>query len=259
MCWRTRNPKTATMENHAERPEVSGRVAQRRRTRLRDRALRSAHSFCTTRCGRICPAALPWSCVWLCRWPVSASSSGVFGASLWLWSLLIYLFAGAIAMLMSRVYTRPYRAAAGVFAPRCRRRLSAASFRRVRRFARSAGSFAEPDGVAAGPDDPHVDRRAQSIRGHPGLDGGRRGGRQCGRTAGVCEPGLRVDFGVGCSSGRGKFAARSGAPDGTDWSRAASVWPENRASKRKSLPVRCGSTILRRPWLRCAREKLRAR
>jgi two-component system phosphate regulon sensor histidine kinase PhoR len=96
--------ETATMENHAERPEVlaalrSGEGRDSRRSVTTDAQL----LYYAVR--EDLPGGTP--VVLRLALPMAGFSGQLwnFRRNLWLWSLLIYLCAGAIAMIMSRGYT----------------------------------------------------------------------------------------------------------------------------------------------------------
>jgi two-component system phosphate regulon sensor histidine kinase PhoR len=95
--------EAATMENHAERPEVLAA--------LHDGEGRAARPSVTTGTQLLYYAVrqdLPGGTPVVLRLALPMEGFGLqlwsFRRSLWLWSLLIYLCAGAIAMLMSRSY-----------------------------------------------------------------------------------------------------------------------------------------------------------
>src|SRR5208282_1223291 len=103
-----------------------------------------------------------------------------------------------------------------IFAARGGRGFPASSFGRNRRHAGGAGAIAEPDSGEDGPNDPDVDRRAQSVLRNFGIDGGRRGGGERGRASGICESGVRIDSWAGSAASCGERTAGSGAADGVD-------------------------------------------
>jgi two-component system phosphate regulon sensor histidine kinase PhoR len=96
--------ETATMESHAERPEVLAAL------KLGEgRATRQSVSVGTQLLYYAVREDLPGGTPVILRLALPMAGFGEqlwnFRRKLWLWSLLIYLFAGAIAMLMSRGYT----------------------------------------------------------------------------------------------------------------------------------------------------------
>ncbi|MGB9431200.1 MAG: ATP-binding protein [Candidatus Acidiferrum sp.] len=96
--------ETATMETHAERPEVLAAL------KLGEgRATRQSVSVGTQLLYYAVREDLPGGTPVILRLALPMAGFGEqlwnFRRKLWLWSLLIYLFAGAIAMLMSRGYT----------------------------------------------------------------------------------------------------------------------------------------------------------
>jgi two-component system, OmpR family, phosphate regulon sensor histidine kinase PhoR len=96
--------ETATMESHAERPEVLAALSTGE-----GRAIRQSVSVRTQLLYYAVREDLPGGSPVILRLalPMEGFSDQLwsFRKKLWLWSLLIYLCAGAIAMLMSRSYT----------------------------------------------------------------------------------------------------------------------------------------------------------
>ena len=197
--------ETDTMETHASRPEVVQALQSGE-----GRAMRTSVSVKQGLMYYAFRQYLPGDVPVVVRLALPLEGIdeplGKFRTNLWVGSLLIFLIAGAVGLLMSRTYTdrverlREFsrRVAEGDFRP-----LPAG---RHRRHAGSAGRFAQSDGCAPGSHHSHVDRGAQPVGRHSWLDGGRRRGGERRRTPGVRESGLRLDSWLGCAAGGGQFA-----------------------------------------------------
>jgi two-component system phosphate regulon sensor histidine kinase PhoR len=96
--------ETATMENHAERPEVLAALRNGEGRDSRQSATLGTHLLYYAAREDL-PGGTP--VVLRLALPMAGFSEQLwnFRRKLWLWSLLIYLFAGAIAMAMSRGYS----------------------------------------------------------------------------------------------------------------------------------------------------------
>jgi two-component system phosphate regulon sensor histidine kinase PhoR len=96
--------ETATMESHAQRPEVLGALENGEgRAKRQSVSVRSQLLYYAVR------ENLPGNVPVVLRLALPMDGFGEqlwnFRRNLWLWSLLIYLVAGAVAMVMSRSYT----------------------------------------------------------------------------------------------------------------------------------------------------------
>jgi two-component system phosphate regulon sensor histidine kinase PhoR len=96
--------ENATMENHAERPEVFAALRNGEGRDSRQSATLGTHLLYYAAREDL-PGGTP--VVLRLALPMAGFSEQLwnFRRKLWLWSLLIYLFAGAIAMVMSRGYS----------------------------------------------------------------------------------------------------------------------------------------------------------
>ena len=121
---------------------------------------------------------------------------GTFRTRLWLWSMLILLLAGAASLLISRSFTDRIE--------RLRefsRRVAEGDFRPLPPDGKgdtleASGWFPESDRRATGPHHSHPHRRAQSVFGDSGFDGGRRRGCQRRRTSGFFKSRVSPKFWV---------------------------------------------------------------